>query len=329
VSDKTWHDDLTPGTSTPFRDIVFPELQAFAGDVEGLLSHYPAMTLEPVTESLLLHQRAVLHSWVDSPHSSILWIDGCKDRSDSDWTSDLSLEVIGATIQATTNMPSGTLCLLYHFCGKGESGARKRPEIVLQDLLFQIIQGHAKMFDQSTSRKYNLTRLRLQEAANNCDELWRLLKNCIQLLGIASLVIVLDNIDSLYKDSRGDPNLERGYDALIDAILRSLPTGMVTNLKVLVTTRLPGATKHCSRRSRSLTDSTRFVLLTIPKAPDRKPARRRISRIPNASKPLNMVAHHKTSRKNRVSKRESKRAHKSRLSRSTSSHLESRTEETD
>ena len=233
-----------------FRDEVFPSTYQLGHGLEAIMHRYPTLgTIDPVG-AINLHQRPEVMTWVETNQSELLWIEGFTDVEKSDWTTNFSLEVEGAA-RAYSN-----ITVLIFFCSE-ETGSTSfsGPEVVLQSLLFQLIDRHYSKFSWLLCRRYGLTRYRFQEAQNELDLLMTLFEDCLDVAEATCLYIVLDNIDALWsKVCIGSEGIEK-FDWLFDG-LRKLSVGNKILCKVLITSRLPNALNHISRSGDSSANST-------------------------------------------------------------------------
>lgn len=214
------------------------------------MHRYPTLgTIDPVG-AINLRQRLEVMTWVETNQSELLWIEGFTDIEKSDWTTNFSLEVEGAA-KAYSN-----ITVLTFFCSE-ETGSTcfSGPEVVLQSLLFQLIDRHYSKFSWLLCRRYGLTRYRFQEAQNELDMLMNLFEDCLDVAQALCLYIVLDNIDALWsKVCISSEGIEK-FNWLFDG-LRRLSVGDKTLCKVLITSRLPNALNHVSRSGDGSASST-------------------------------------------------------------------------
>ena len=233
-----------------FRDEVFPSTYQMGDGLEASLHRYPTLgTIDPVG-AINLRQRSEVMAWIETNQSELLWIEGFTDIEKSDWTTNFSWEVEGAA-KAYSN-----ITVLTFYCSE-ETGSTSfsGPEVVLQSLLFQLIDRHYSKFSWLLCRRYGLTRYRFQEAQNELDMLMTLFEECLDVAQALCLYIVLDNIDALWSkvciSSEGMEKFNRLFDGL-----RRLSVGDKILCKVLITSRLPNALNHVSRSGDGSANST-------------------------------------------------------------------------
>jgi hypothetical protein len=243
-----------------FRDDFFPGLICFKDDLQRCLARFVCC----ITDSLPRQDLDVLNSWLEWPESETLLIDGCTDLGSSDWTTDLALELLGSSniLVNLDGSKANTVALAYHFCGEKAQEKKGRPEIVIQDLLSELLETHGAKFEQSLCLAERLTRNRFLSAAKHPDELWRLFRRCLELAGIRSLLMVVDNVDSLYSECQKTPARFNEFVENLQALVRD-QKGIV--VKVLVTSRLPNAS-DCIKKFHT----ERLKMLRFSKAPDRR-----------------------------------------------------------
>lgn len=233
-----------------FRDQVFPSTYQLGHGLEAIMHRYPTLgTIDPVG-AINLRQRSEVMTWVETNQSELLWIEGFMDTEKSDWTTNFSLEVEGAA-KAYSN-----ITVLTFFCSE-ETGSTSfsGPEVVLQSLLFQLIDRHYSKFSWLLCRRHGLTRYRFQEAQNELDMLMTLFEDCLDVAQALCLYIVLDNIDALWsKVCIGSEGIEK-FNWLFDG-LRKLSVGDKILCKVLITSRLPNALNHVSKSGDGSANST-------------------------------------------------------------------------
>ena len=111
------------------------------------MQRYPNLETIDFVGAANLRQRSEVMTWIETNRSE-LWIEGFTDIEKSDWTTNFSLEVEGAA-NAYSN-----ITVLAFFCSeKTGSKSFSRPEVVLQSLLFQLINRHySKVFIAALSQ---------------------------------------------------------------------------------------------------------------------------------------------------------------------------------
>ncbi|KAF3927294.1 hypothetical protein ABW21_db0200760 [Orbilia brochopaga] len=255
-----------------FRDECFPKLRSFDGDIENCISRYPGRRLVSANASLSPRQRSELVSWMEPRKSRILWVDGCSARAASDWTTDLALEVIGAAATANASAGITVMTPTYQFCSENDGDKRRTPENVIQGLLFQLIRAHIEKFDRRKCQGKHLTRSRLRDGAKDSTKLWDLFRECVISSEIKLLLVVLDNVDSLFSASKGNEKTRKGYYQLIDNLLKLVADEAKVIVKILVTSRIHEATEYFCEKA---ANSHGYTLLKVPRPPERLFAQRR------------------------------------------------------
>lgn len=279
--------DAMSRSSNPRPKEKLPEMKLYEGsarqqDVLSILSRHPGQKSATVIESLKLNQQKTLFSWAKSSQSELLWIDGCFDQRQSDWTTDLSLEIIGTAQTSISRSGLKTASVIYHFCDPKGCNAIRTPEIVVQDLLFQLIEGH-DIFTPAICQKYHLTREHLREAYDCFDKLWEMFKRGIFVSKITSLVIVLDHVDSLFAEGQRIGKT-KDFHSLLDNLLTVTRQDLIM-MKVMVTMRRSEASDCLTAKS---LDTSRHVILKVLSPPDRRrptTKSRRKMRIPIEGRP--------------------------------------------
>lgn len=289
-ADLTVYEGINRMSVAAFRDTCFPELHFFDGDASTIMQRYPGPSLAAVVDAISVSQRNELRSWARSPHSQLLWVDGCLGTGLSDWTSDLALEVIGsASIRSYEDGITQTTPVLYHFCSPQIDDVERTPHSVLQDLIFQLIAAHAAQFTQAACRKHRLTLGAFRGAARTgpLHDLLTVFSKCLYVSQAASVLVVIDSLDVLSaqpgtSDSGGHIAAIR---QLMDALVKMSHTDAVT-IKIMITTRTSISPTIFSPESLA---PPRQVLLPVPVPPNRKRPSVRLPRRLRASihgKPL-------------------------------------------
>lgn len=214
-------------------------------------------------QSLSFSHQQELFNWAESLHSQLLWIDGRFDPiAESDWTTDLALEVVGTVTLAISRRNASDMALVHHFCAPVSDDKKRTPETVLQDLIFQLINGPATdKFTQATCRQYRLIRSTFLEAAKprHFVELWKLFATCVYILKIRSLIIVLSDLDRL-------PANTQVFEQLVDGLVKLSQKDNIQS-KILVTTRPSAASDFFSEK---YANTARQHLIELPASPNRR-----------------------------------------------------------
>lgn len=286
MADTTLYDEIAQQSANRFRDECFPNLRAFNDDVSYSLSHY-SKEMATVTESLSLHQQNELMSWIQCTRSQLLWVDGCLDQGRADWTTALALELIGSAHIASIRYGLSQLTVIYHFCSAPSvGGVRRTPEIVVQDLIFQLVASQPSHFTRESCKEYSLTKNRFQEASKAFDSLWDLFEECLVVAKVDTLLVVIDNLDSLCADARQSSNESdmETFQQLVTKLVNITREDKCEStikrngirIKVICTTRLPDALLCLPK----LDFEPPWRILRIATAPYREQPSVRSSRLP-------------------------------------------------
>ncbi|ODA81304.1 hypothetical protein RJ55_04269 [Drechmeria coniospora] len=265
-TDSTVHDALICRSKPSFWDLSFPRLRPLGSDMLRSVSRYPDGQVGKVVDSLSLQDQDKLFSWAKHASSQLLWIDGCLGTGPSDWTTDLSLEIIGTAAFANSHLATDEMAIVHHFCSETADGRPGQPDVAIQDLIRQLIDSHAHNFTQDACQRCRLNSVRFQEASGCFDGLWDLFTTCVFVSRISTLVVVIDNIDALFAASNRPGDGNAPFRQLVDGLLRLSRTDVVL-IKILVTSRMPQASRHFTAAARA---PHRHVCLRIPKPPHRK-----------------------------------------------------------
>ena len=284
VGDMTICEGLARQTINRFRYECFPSLRAFEKE-----SYYPGATTSAVIDSLSLQQQEVLLSWVGYTQSQLLWIDGCLGRSATNWTTDLAVEIIRIAKDAVTSSGLLDLGVIYQFCSPpGASQKKRSAEIVLQDLIFQLVENHKQNFTREVCRKHSLTKNRFQDDTKSFDRLWTLFGTCLFVARLRLVLIVVDAPDSLYTGiNQSSKETEReAFRKLVARMIEVTQQQKIT-IKVMITTRLPDALDCLAAKNFGpLLQILRSAAVPHRRRPLIKPSR--VTRIPIQSEPLRM-----------------------------------------
>ncbi|KAH8172566.1 hypothetical protein LIA77_06821 [Sarocladium implicatum] len=263
TSNPTIFYGLARQTNIEFRDNFFPGLRPFEDDAAIAIRQYPGPATASVMQSLSFPHQKELFNWAESQHSQLLWVDGRFDPiAESDWTTDLALEVVGTVTLAISRRNADDMALVHHFCGPATEDTERTPEVVLQDLIFQLITGYAAdKFTQANCRQYRLTRSTFHDAAKprHFVDLWKLFATCVYILKIRSLVIVLSDMDRL-------PSHTQAFAQLVDGLVKLSQKDNIQS-KILVTTR---PSKASDLFGEKYAKTPRQTLIELPASLDRR-----------------------------------------------------------
>ena len=160
--------------------------------------------------------------WVESKTSKMLWINGHNvlRRSIFNMSFAMPLLVLGESNYATT-------LVLRHFCGDGLASGPQDYRILVQALLYQILQQNPKVLD---GKKSALTR----EATNTLTTLWDLLLDCLAEVNADCTFIIIENIDVL----KGGPSSNVDEEKFILQHLEALVQNEKNLIKILLVASL-------------------------------------------------------------------------------------------
>lgn len=222
-------------------------------------------------------------SWIESVDSGLLWIDGHREGTKLDWTTNFSLEVESLTSQ------DKAITALYFFCGEYDiPEAMNTPVHVLQSFIFQLIQQNKGCFASKVCFEKGLKTERFSDAARSFRDLWLLLIDCLEIVRPRCVYIIVNNIDSLhahYNDGRDNTDLKM----FLQLIGQLAQTGEFIG-KVLVTSRVPGVSTslfsvegYPSRPTRPEKHTLVRILHQEQHQPDLLRKKRPIYRVPRKS----------------------------------------------
>ena len=242
-----------------FRDEVFPSLYKLDDGVEKHIHR----CLEPDCFGSIgaanLRQSGEVLAWIGSTDSGLLWIDGFAQIEKSDWTTTFCLMIEDIA------RPNESITMLSHYCSEqANSSQLNRPEVILQSLIFQLIDRHYRKFTWLSCCEHCLTRLRFQEARDNTPKLWALFRSCLIIAEVPCLYIILDNIDTLWsKTCNGSEGVEK-LEGLLHG-LRELARNEERLCKALITSRLPAALECFSEMWLAPSGSTKQKIVSVPR----------------------------------------------------------------
>lgn len=141
------------------------------------------MAIDP-SEKNITRIKGVM-DWIESETSQLLWINGHNVLRRSVFTMSIAtpLLVLGESVYETT-------LVLRHFCGDDLASGPQDHRILVQALLYQVLQQNPKVFE---GKKSALTR----EATHTLITLWDLLLDCLAEVNADCTIIIIENIDVL------------------------------------------------------------------------------------------------------------------------------------
>ena len=184
-NDTSGSDGVTDAKS--FLDNLFVELRGFRQD-----SSRREMAIEQASEMRgnrskrknITRIEGVM-DWIESETSRLLWINGHNVLRRSVFTMSFATPLL---VLGESNFES--ILVLRHFCGDDSASRPQDYRILVQALLYQILQQYPKVLD---SKKSALTR----EATNSLTTLWELLLDCLAEVNADCTFIIIENIDVL------------------------------------------------------------------------------------------------------------------------------------
>ena len=132
--------------------------------------------------------------WVESESSQLLWINGHNvlRRSIFSMSFAAPLLVLGESNYETS-------LVLRHFCGDSSAYGTNGYRLLVQALLYQILEQHPEMFDRKRS---SLTK----EATGTVTTLWALFLDCLTEVSADCTFIIIENIDVLRETANSNVN---------------------------------------------------------------------------------------------------------------------------
>jgi hypothetical protein len=175
-----------------FRDRCFPLLHHIDHDDARLSVLFKHLTQMDLQQCMGLLRHESVKSWIETNHSSLLWVNTQKVYGIADWASSFSTKIIEYAGKIEYIM------VLHHFCGNHPpSNPVSTVAVTVQSMIMQILQYHHKRF---ASRKvFPFTLEHFEDAADDLPELWNLLLSCISEADLKCVWLVIDNIDNLQK----------------------------------------------------------------------------------------------------------------------------------
>ena len=180
-----------------FRDRCFPLLHHTDHDDARLRVIFKYLTKMDLQQCVGLLRHVSVKAWVESNHSSLLWVNTQKVYGIADWATSFSTRIIEYSGRIEYAM------VLYYFCGNHPiSNQASAATVTIQSMIMQILQVHHKKF---VSRKlFPFTLEHFEDAADDISELWNLLLSCIAEADLKCVWLVIDNIDNLQSGSNWD-----------------------------------------------------------------------------------------------------------------------------
>ncbi|KAF4625134.1 hypothetical protein G7Y89_g13035 [Cudoniella acicularis] len=225
-----------------FLGKIFVELHEYddiCAQQQRILEQLPEMRPHRSKERNILKVDKVM-SWVESPASKLLWIDGNHHLQRHDFNASFAMPLIllGESI-------SETYLILRHFCGDSDSNPPTGCRTLIQSLLRQLFKQRP---DTWKKRENSLSR----DGLSDIKHLWGLFVECLKEVHVQCTFIVIDSIDYLEATSMAEnSNINEG-----DFILKQLnnlvkdPTLVV---KVLLTAAIAQAPPNQSKARSALT----------------------------------------------------------------------------
>lgn len=266
-NEKTIFEGLQSATDEAFRDEFFKSLGPFQNAISTIIESYPGPGVATVVDSLNIQQLEDLKAWVAAEHSQLLWLDGCLAPGFSDWTSDLSLEIVGmSSIAKQQNSEASRTTTLFHFCEPLVHDVQRTPTVVVQDLIYQLIEAHTEKFTKEACLRYKLTKQQLlrAERSRSLSTLWKLFITCIFVSKVSALQIIIDKIDCLSTPSDVTGKSPENTDELIQGLINMSQLDG-PSVKLFITMRSGFIPRHISERLKP----PRQVILHVPVPPNR------------------------------------------------------------
>lgn len=208
-------------------DGCFLNPSRFSRDLVNSVGQYPDLDYNRYVLDLLDEKELeILCSWKDAEDSRVLTIGWDEENDSSDWTTDITLELMGI-IRTTQPICDPTAIvdniLMTHFCAQHQHKQEGQEEILVQGLLVQLRETHRQLF---------MNHQVCQQV--NSYELWKMLARYIIDAKIRSLIIMLDNVDVIF--SKHGPATFDEFVNNLRQFLQSLREKDVI-VKLLLTTR--------------------------------------------------------------------------------------------
>ncbi|CAD6570777.1 MAG: hypothetical protein ASARMPRED_003927 [Alectoria sarmentosa] len=189
------HEGATGHTPDPYREVdaksllndLFVELREFRQDAsrrETAIEQTSEMRDHRSKRRNIMRIEEVM-GWAESESSRLLWINGHNVLRRSVFTTSFAvpLLVLGESNCETT-------LVLRHFCGDSSVYETGGCRILVQALLYQILEQHPEVFDR---KKASLTR----EATSTLTTLWNLFLDCLAEVSADCTFIIIENINVL------------------------------------------------------------------------------------------------------------------------------------
>lgn len=270
-----------------FRNNVFPDLQVLEEGTRDLAKRHEFATAfvgpEYSAGTYNLRRNEEVLSWIESVDSGLLWIDGHRESTKLDWTTNFSLEIESLASQ------DKTITTLNFFCGEYDvPEAMNTPIHILQLFISQLIHQNKGFFASKVCFEKGLKKERFSAAARSFCDLWLLLIDCLEIVRPRCVYMIVNNIDSLharYKDSRDNTD----FKMFLQLIGQLAQTSEFIS-KVLVTSRVPGVSAslfsvdgYPSRPTRPEKHTLVKILHQEQHKPDLLRKKRPIYRVPRKS----------------------------------------------
>lgn len=242
------HDDDHNSQCLDQKDCVIEERcflrrSHFAQDLFASAEAYPGPNTLGVMDLLDTEELTILREWMTPGRSEAVCIARYEENSTSQWTTDITLELMGVVSALDNNFNStgdGHSARLAYFFGQHEHECGRHEETMVRDCLVQLHDTHPEIFS-----RHQICQLGCPAATGtDCTattspcKLWRMLERCVIDTKIRSLVVMLDNIDVIFEND--GPS---AFDAFTENLRRFVGFLSVERviIKVVATTRLPKA----------------------------------------------------------------------------------------
>ena len=244
TNDISGSDGVTDAKS--FLDNLFVELREFRQDAsrrEMAIEQASEMRGDRSKRKNITRIEGVM-DWIESETSRLLWINGHNVLRRSVFTMSFARPLL---VLGESNYES--ILVLRHFCGDDSASGPQDYRLLVQALLYQILQQNPKVLDRKIS---SLTR----EAATTLTTLWNLLLDCLAEVNADCTFIIIENIDVL----KGGPSSNADEEKFIIEHLEALVQDPTKLIKVLLVARL-------ARDQASSSQGRSALMVTQPRAP--------------------------------------------------------------
>ena len=280
------HDGTQPGWLNPIVQ-VFPHVKSLESfETERIQKYVGFASLDSFGLANVEGSREV-HDWAKSDESSLMWVDGWREKGVFDWTTMFSME-ISAAAAATDNQTrldkqdnlsrtgAGIATCLPFFCtADSELLMLYGPLLLIQMWIVRLIQIRKSDFDIDACRKKGLYVERFKQAAMDTKSLIDVFKDCVDVVRSTCFYLIIDNIDVLYNlcakpsptpvyhdADYSDGEFQTDFQLLLSC-LKELSQSTAYQIKVLVTSRVPLVSAALFESEQPKTDSNRHRLVKI------------------------------------------------------------------